>query len=73
MVALTRDFNVLASRVTTRLSAVLFSVSHIAEAWDVRALSGLSIRHLHSVLSTKAIVLSFSLHADFQTSLSPIA
>jgi len=51
MVALTRDFHVFASRVTTRLSAILFPVWYIAEAWDVRALSCLLIRHYNSVLS----------------------
>jgi hypothetical protein len=51
MVALTRDFHILASRVTTRPSAILFSVCYIAEAWDVRALSCLLIRHYNSVLS----------------------
>jgi hypothetical protein len=45
MVALTRNFHVVASRVTTRLSAVLFSIWHIAEAWYVRALFRLLIFH----------------------------
>jgi hypothetical protein len=45
MVALARDFRVFASRVTTGFSAVFFSISNIAQAWDVRALFGLLIRH----------------------------
>jgi hypothetical protein len=45
MVAVTRDFDVFASRVTTSISAVLFSISYIAKAWYVRALVGLLIRH----------------------------
>ena len=45
MVALTRDFHVFASRVTARLSAVFFSITHIAKAWYVRALLRLTIRH----------------------------
>jgi hypothetical protein len=55
MVALTRDFHVLASRVTTRPSAILFPVWYIAEAWDVRALSCLLIRHCNSILSTSLL------------------
>ena len=51
MVALTRDFHVFASRVTTGISAVLFSIAYIAKAWDVRALFRLFIRHCNSVLS----------------------
>ncbi len=51
MVALTRDFDVVASRVTTRISAVLFPIAYIAKAWDVRALFRLLIRHYNSVLS----------------------
>src|ERR1700730_17784791 len=51
MVALTRYLHVFASRVTTRLSAILFSVWYCARAWDVRALSCLLIRHYNSVLS----------------------
>src|SRR5579864_2975720 len=45
MVALTRDFHVFTSCVTTRLSAVLFSVWHIAKAWYVRALLSHLICH----------------------------
>jgi hypothetical protein len=51
MVALTRDFDVLASRVTTRISAVLFSIGYITKAWNVRAFFHLLIRHYNSVLS----------------------
>ncbi len=51
MVAATCDFHIFASRVTTRLPAIRFSVWYIAEAWDVRALSRLLIRHYNSVLS----------------------
>ena len=51
MVALTRDFDVVASRVTTRISAVLFPIAYIAKAWDVRALFRLLIRHYSSALS----------------------
>jgi hypothetical protein len=51
MVALTRDLHVFASGVTTRISAVLFSIWYIAKAWYVRAFSCLLIRHYNSVLS----------------------
>ena len=51
MVALTHDFHGFAPRVTTRLSAIFFSVWHIAEARYVRALSRLLIRHYNSALS----------------------
>jgi hypothetical protein len=51
MVALTRDFDVFASRVTTGFSAVLFSIRYIAQARYMRALCGLLIRHYDSVLS----------------------
>ncbi len=51
MVALTGDFHVFTSRVTTCFSAVLFSIRYIAEAWDVRALSCILIRHYDSILS----------------------
>jgi hypothetical protein len=50
MVALTRDFHVFASRVTTGFSAVFFSIRHIAQARYVRALLGLLIRHFGSSL-----------------------
>ena len=54
MVALTRDFHVFASGVTTRISAVLFSIAYIAKAWDVRALFRLLIRHHNFVPSSFA-------------------
>jgi hypothetical protein len=51
MIALARDFHVFASRVTTRFSAVLLSIRHIAQARYVRALLGLLICHFGFVLS----------------------
>jgi hypothetical protein len=48
MIALTGDFYVFASRVTTRFSTVFFSISHIAKTWYVRALFCLLIRHKKS-------------------------
>jgi hypothetical protein len=45
MVALARDFNVFASRVTARLSTVLLSLGYIAKAWQVRALFRRLISH----------------------------
>jgi hypothetical protein len=45
MVALTRDFHIVAARFSTRVSAVFFSISYIAKAWYVRTLFGLLIRH----------------------------
>jgi hypothetical protein len=51
MIALTRDFHVFASRVTTGFSAVLFSFRHIAQARYMRALLSLLIRHFGPVLS----------------------
>jgi hypothetical protein len=44
MVALTRDLHVFASRVTTQLSAVFFSVRYITQARYVRTLCGFLIR-----------------------------
>jgi hypothetical protein len=54
MIALTRDFHVVATRVTTRFSAVFFSARHTAKAWYVRALVRLLIlvRHYNFVLSS---------------------
>jgi hypothetical protein len=66
MVAWTRDFHVFASRETTRLSAILFSVWYIAEAWDERALSCLLIRHYNSVLSRSLV------HSPQQCDLDPV-
>jgi hypothetical protein len=57
MIALTRDFHVFASRVTTRFSAVFFSISHIAKAWYVRALFRLLIPHWNSSFSSFADLL----------------
>ena len=51
MIALTRDFHVFTSRVTTGFSAVFFSVRYVAQARYVRALLALLIRHFGSVLS----------------------
>ena len=51
MVALTRDFHVFASRVTTGFSAVFFSIWCTTQARYVRALLGLLTRHYDSVLS----------------------
>ena len=50
MVALTHDFYVFASRVTTSFSAIFFSIWYIAQTRYVRALLGLLIRHFGSVL-----------------------
>ena len=75
MVALTRDFHVFTSRVTTCLSAILFSICYIAEAWDVRTLSSLFSGHHDSsfpshpyVISTDCIQISkprLTLSCDF--------
>jgi hypothetical protein len=54
VVALASDFNVFASRITTRFSAVFFSTHHIAKAWYVRAVFRLLIRHYKFVLSSLA-------------------
>jgi hypothetical protein len=51
MVALTRDFHVVAARVATRISAVLFSAWYIAQTRYVSALSGFLICHYDFVLS----------------------
>ena len=50
MAALARDFHVVASRVTTGLSAVFFPVRYVAQTRYVRALLALLIRHIGSVL-----------------------
>jgi len=46
MIALTRDFHIIAARITARFSAVFFSVCYIAQARDVRALSHFFVRHM---------------------------
>jgi hypothetical protein len=51
MIALTRDFHVFASCVTTRLSTVLLSIRYLAKAWNVRALFPVLICHYNSLLS----------------------
>jgi hypothetical protein len=51
MVALTRDFHVFTSRVTTSFSAVFVSVGYIAKTWYVRALFGPLISHFEFILS----------------------
>jgi hypothetical protein len=50
VVALTGDFHVFASCVTTRFSAIFFSIRYIAQARYVCARLGLSVRHYDSVL-----------------------
>jgi hypothetical protein len=45
MVALTGDFHIFASGVTTDFSAIFFPIRHMAQARYVRAFLGLSIRH----------------------------
>lgn len=50
MVALTRNFHVFASCVTTGFSAVFLSISYFAQAWYVRALSHLFVRHYDPLL-----------------------
>jgi hypothetical protein len=57
MVALTRNFDVLTSRVTASFSAVFFSAGYIAKIRHVRALFGLLIRHYNSVLSNSVRLL----------------
>jgi hypothetical protein len=51
MAAVTGDFRIVAARVTTRFSAVFFSVCYIAQARYVRALFHNFIRHYDSFLS----------------------
>jgi len=48
MVALTGDFHVFTSRFTTRVSAILLSISYVAKTWYVRAFSGGLSRHHQS-------------------------
>jgi hypothetical protein len=50
MIALTCDFRVFASRVTTGFSAKFFPIRYIAQARYVCALLGILIRHYDSVL-----------------------
>jgi hypothetical protein len=52
VIALTGDFHIFASRVTTALAAVLSSNWYIAQARYVRALFRLLIRHDDSFLPT---------------------
>ena len=49
-IALTRDFHVFASRVSTRCSAVLVSIRHNAQAWYVCAHSFFWIRRYTCLL-----------------------
>ncbi len=51
MVALARDFHIVAACVAARISAVLFSSWYIAQTRYVCALSGFLIRHYDFVLS----------------------
>jgi hypothetical protein len=55
MIALTRDFHVFASLVTTGFSAVLLPIRHIAQARYVRTSLGLLIPHFGSVLSGRLL------------------
>jgi hypothetical protein len=65
MVALTRDFHVVASCVAARISAVLFSGWHIAQTRYVCALSGFLICHYDFVLSNSIQLLGLLLnHLD---------
>jgi hypothetical protein len=50
MIAFTRDFHILASRVPTDLSAVLLARGNLAKTWDVGTLRRLLIDHLNSSL-----------------------
>jgi hypothetical protein len=50
MVALTRDFHILASGVPTGFTAIFLAIRYIAQARQVSALLRLSIRHHDSVL-----------------------
>jgi len=65
MVALTRDFNIFASRFTTGISAVLLSRGYIAKAWNVCAFSGRFIRHSKSPAGKELRPID-RLHAAFQ-------
>jgi len=51
MVALTCNFHVLTSRITTGISAILFPIWHITEAWYMRALCRFLIHRSNSILS----------------------
>jgi hypothetical protein len=50
MIALTRDFHIIAARITARFSAVFFSVCYVAQARYVRALFHLFVSHYGSFL-----------------------
>lgn len=50
MIALTRDFHVFASGVTTGFTAVLLAIRYIAQARYVCALLGFLICHYDSIL-----------------------
>jgi hypothetical protein len=50
MIAFTRDFRVLASRVPTDISTVLLARGNLAKTWDVRTFRRLLIDHLKSPL-----------------------
>jgi hypothetical protein len=77
MVALTRDLQILTSRVTTRITAILLSISHIAKARYVRTLSRHLTRHLISLhlrfglqppSSVVKVEISLLMHAGYQRS-----
>jgi hypothetical protein len=62
MIALTRDFHVVAARVTTGFSAVFFSIRHVAQARHMRAFLRLLICHYDSIPSRS--IFRFLQHCD---------
>jgi len=72
MIAFTRDFHVLTSRVPTGISAVLLARRNLAETWDARTFRRLLIDHLKSPLKVpcESLITEFGrtslLHASLQ-------
>jgi hypothetical protein len=71
MVALTRDFHIVASRHATRFSAVFVSISYIAQAWDVGALFRLLIRHFISSFPSRPLCCSRKRNVTFDVAPFP--
>ena len=53
--ALTRNLHIFASRITTGISAVFFSIRYLAQAWYVRAFLASLICHFDSFLSSSLL------------------
>jgi hypothetical protein len=71
MIAFTRDFRILASRVPTDISAVLFARGNVAKTWDVRTFRRLLICHVKSPfqITYESLITEFARNSLLQASL----